>query len=83
MQNTLVGSSEKRNSKQSKCSHVLKNLHVIENRHKKFTVKPRNVQWYPEVQNIEAEYKTEAQQVHISNGSTHYVYTMHCIMKAN
>lgn len=35
MQNTLVGSSEKRISKQSKCSHNLRNLHEIESSHKK------------------------------------------------
>lgn len=34
MQNTLVGSSEKRISKQSRCSHNSDNLHVIESSHK-------------------------------------------------
>lgn len=41
------------------------------------------MQWYTKVQNIEGKYKTEAQRVHISNERAHYVYTMHCIIKAN
>lgn len=65
MQNTLVGSSEKRISKQSKCSH---NLHMIEISHKIVTIKSRNMQWYIEVQYTEAEYKTKAWWLHNSDG---------------
>jgi len=59
MQNTLVGSSEKRISKQSKCSHNLHNLHVIKKFTQKVTIKSRNMQWYKEVQYTEAEYETK------------------------